>query len=68
MQYCGTYDHQTALPVHSYYNIPVAIPIQTCQTIYAECKFNKGGVNPKVKKNSINIINYEKIGRTCGQR
>jgi hypothetical protein len=64
VQYCGMYDCQTALPMYSYYDIPVAILIQTCQTIYAECKFYKGGVDHKVKMNSINLIKYEEVGRT----
>ena len=65
VRYCGTYDHQTALPPANLYEVATPVPEEMCRKWYRTEEF-KDNHNEKypLRKNAINTIHYEEVGRT----
>ena len=65
VRYCGTYDHQTALPQANLYEVMVPVAADQCQLWYRNLEYlNPHKESFPLKRSAVNTIAYEEVGRT----
>lgn len=64
--YCGAYDHMTVLARESYYGLPMPISVAECKEWVSTGKWRdpSSGVVYPLQQNAVNIIQFERLGRT----